>query len=165
MQTANNEPFTIAALSGFVWRDFLRARYGLYVYEILFELLKVWLLVPAIAVVLSIVLSRAGHVAVSNQDILAFLLTPLGLLYAALLSTVGVALLLLEQGGIMVLVALMTGSAERPSVRQTLRAAFRQMWRIAQLGAMQAGLLALALAPFVFMAVLTYALFLSAHDI
>jgi glycerophosphoryl diester phosphodiesterase len=165
MQTAKNEPLTIAVLARSVWRDFLRARYGLYVYEILFELLKAWLLVPAIAVVLSIVLSRAGHVAVSNQDILAFLLTPLGLLYAALFGTVGVALLLLEQGGIMVLVALMTGPAERPSVRQTLRVAFPQTWRIAQLGAVQAGLLALALVPFVLLAVLTYALFLSEHDI
>jgi glycerophosphoryl diester phosphodiesterase len=164
MQAAKSEPLAVAALFGSVWRDFLRARYGLYVYEILFELLKAWLLVPAIAVVLSIVLSQAGHVAVSNQDILDFLLTPLGLLYAALLGTVGVALLLLQQAVIMVLVAL-TGPAERPSVWQTLRAAFPQTWRIAQLGAMQAGLLALALVPFVMLAVLTYALFLSEHDI
>jgi glycerophosphoryl diester phosphodiesterase len=165
MQTAKGEPFTIAALSRSVWRDFLRARRALFIYEILFELLKVWLVVPAIAVVLSLVLSRAGHVAVSNQDVLAFVLTPLGLLYAALFSTAGVALLLLEQGGIMVLVALMTGPADPPSVRQTLRAAFPHMWRIAQLGAMQAGLLALALVPFALLAVLTYALLLSEHDI
>jgi glycerophosphoryl diester phosphodiesterase len=164
MQIAKNDQFALAALAGCVWRDFLRARRPLFVYEILFELLKVWLLVPAIAVVLTAILSRAGHVAVSNQDILDFLLTPLGLLYAALFGTVAAALLLLEQAGIMVLVALL-GPAERPPVRQALRAAFVQTLRVAQLGAVQAAMLALALVPFVLLGVLTYGLLLSEHDI
>jgi glycerophosphoryl diester phosphodiesterase len=164
MQTAKNEPFTVAALARFVWHDFLRARRALYVYEILFKLVEAWLLVPAVAVALAAILSRAGHAAVSNHDIMGFLLTPLGLLYAALFSTVAVALLLLEQAGIMALVA-RAGSVERPRLKQALRAASPKALRIVQLGAVQAGLLALALVPFVLLAVLTYGLLLSEHDI
>jgi glycerophosphoryl diester phosphodiesterase len=164
VQTAMNAPVTVSALAGAVWRDFLRARRALFIYEILFELLKAWLFVPAVAVLLAAILSRAGHIAVSNQDILGFLLTPLGLLYAALFSIVGVALLLFEQAGIMALAAL-TGGAERPLFKQALGAVFRKLLRIVRLGAVQAALLALALVPFVLLAVLTYGLLLPEHDI
>src|SRR5262249_37918625 len=97
------EPLTVAALARFVWHDFLCARRALFIFEVLFKLLEAWLLVPAVALALAAVLSRAGHIAVSNLDILDFLLTPFGLLYAGLFSTVAVALLLLEQAGIMAL--------------------------------------------------------------
>jgi glycerophosphoryl diester phosphodiesterase len=159
-----NEPLILAALARSVWRDFLRARRPLFIYEFVFKLAEVWLLVPIVAVALAAILSQAGHVALSNQDILGFLLTPLGLLYAALFGTVGVALLLFEQAGIMVLVA-WTGPIERPPLKQMLRPGLRKSLGILQLGAVQAGLLALALVPFVLLAVLTYVLLLSEHDI
>jgi glycerophosphoryl diester phosphodiesterase len=147
-----------------MWHDFLRARRALFIFEILFKLAEAWLLVPAVAVVLAAILSRAGHVAVSNQDVLDFLLTPLGLLCAALLSSVAVALLLLEQAGIMALVA-RSRSVERPPFKRTLRTALRKSLRIVQLGAVQAGLLALALVPFLLLAVLTCVLLLSEYTI
>src|SRR5262249_26604327 len=112
-----NESLTIAALARSVWHDFRHARPSLVIYEILFKLVEAWLLVPVVAVVLAAILSRAGHLAVSNRDILDFLLTPSGLLYAALFSTIALALLLFEQAGVMVLVALI-GAAERPPVKQ-----------------------------------------------
>ena len=139
-----NDNLTVSALGRYVWRDFVRARYALYLYEISFKLLEAWLLVPAIAVVLAVILSQSGHVAVSNLDILDFLLTPLGLLYAALFGVVAVALLLFEQAGVMVLVAL-CGSSKRPPFKQMLRAAPGKVIRIVQLGAVQAALIALAL--------------------
>jgi glycerophosphoryl diester phosphodiesterase len=159
-----NEPLTAPALSRSVWQDFWRARHALYLYEVLFKLAQAWLLGPAVAAVLAAVLSRSGHVAVSNQDILEFLLTPPGLLYAALLGTATVALLLLEQAGVMVLAA-RTGLPDRAALEQAVRAAFRKSLRIVQLGAAQAALLALALLPFAVSAVVTYALLLSEHDI
>jgi glycerophosphoryl diester phosphodiesterase len=136
----------------------------LFVYEILFDLLKAWLIAPAIALLLAAILSRAGHMAVSNLDIVDFLLTPLGLLYAALFCAIAVALLLLEQAGVMVLAAL-SGAAKRPPVKQALVAALPKTLRIAQLGAIQAGLLALVIVPFVLLAFLTYRILLSEHDI
>jgi glycerophosphoryl diester phosphodiesterase len=164
MQTAKHEPLTVAPLARSVWHDFRHCWRALLVYEFLFKLVEAWLLVPAVALVLAAILSRAGHIALSNQDILDFLLTPSGLLYAAFFSTIAVALLLFEQAGVMVLVSL-AGSIERPSFKQMLRAAFRKSLRIVQLGAVKAALLALALVPFVLLAVLTYVIFLSEHDI
>jgi glycerophosphoryl diester phosphodiesterase len=146
------------------WHDFRRAWRALFLYEVLFKLFEAWLLVPSVALVLAAVMAWAGHVAVSNQDLLDFLLSPSGLLYAALFSVVAVAALLLEQSGIMVIVA-MHGSAERPPLRQALRAAFLKTWRVLQLGAILVALLALTFAPFAFLLALTYKLFLSQHDI
>jgi glycerophosphoryl diester phosphodiesterase len=159
-----NGPFSVTTLAGAVWHDFRRAWVALVVFEALFKLLESWLFDPAIALFLSIVLSQAGHVAVSNRDILSFLLTPAGLLYAALLGTAAVALLLFEQAGIMVIAA-RADAVERPPFRQSLRAAFREPFRIIQLGAVKLALLALAFSPFVLLAVLTFTALLSQHDI
>jgi glycerophosphoryl diester phosphodiesterase len=159
-----NEPLAVSALARSVGHDFLRAGHALFIYEVVFKLAEAWLLGPAIAVILAAILSRTGHIAVSNLDILDFLLTPSGLLYAGLFSTVTVALLLLEQAGIMVLAA-RTGSPHRPPIKHMLRAGFRKSLRIVQLAAVQAALLALALVPFVLLAVLTFGIFLSEYDI
>src|SRR5262249_46994045 len=114
-----NEPLGFVALSKSVWRDFLSARRALFVFEVLFKFLEACLFIPAVAIVLALVLAGAGHVAVSNWDILDFLLSPLGLLYAALFGTVAAALLLMEQAGIMVIAALGC-SPERPPVKVML---------------------------------------------
>jgi glycerophosphoryl diester phosphodiesterase len=159
-----NDPLNVWALARHSWRDFRRAQRALFVFEVLFKLLEAWLLVPAVAAVLAIILSRARHIAVTNQDILDFLLTPFGLLYAVLFGTVGVALLLLEQAGAMILVA-PAGRGERPPIKQRLRAVVAMVWHVTQLGANMLVLLALALAPFLVLAILTYSIFLSEHDI
>ena len=162
-QTIMSEPLTVSALANSVWRDFLRARRALFIYDFLFKLLEAWLFVPAVALVLAAILAGAGHVAVSNRDILDFLLTPAGLLYAALFGSLAAALLLVEQAGIMVLTSL-TGSVERPPLKETLRAAFGRTLHIVPLGAIMVGLLALAFLPFVLLAFLTYRVLLQ-HDI
>jgi glycerophosphoryl diester phosphodiesterase len=164
MQTAMNEPLTFVALTRSAWHDFRSTWRVLIVYDVLFKLVEAWLFVPAGAAFLSAVLSRAGHIAVSNRDVLDFLLSPPGLFYAALFSTAAVALLLLEQAGIMVLVSL-TGSVERPPVKQILLATFLKTLRVVQLGAVKVALLALTFIPFILLAILTYGVFLSQHDI
>ncbi len=159
-----NEPLTFAALARSGWRDFLRARHALFIYEVLFKLLEAWLLVPAVAVVLAAVVSRAGHIAVSNLDIVDFLLTPAGLLYAVLFATSAVAFLLLEQAGVILLTAL-AGSVERPPLKLMFRTTFMITARVVQLSAVKVVLLALTFAPFVLLAVLTFHLLLTEHDL
>jgi glycerophosphoryl diester phosphodiesterase len=151
-------------LTSSVWHDFRRAWGALVVFEALLKLLEAWLVVPAVAVVLSIVLSRGNHVAVSNLDILDFLLSPLGLVYAALFGTVAVVLLLIEQAGIMAIVALAEGGG-RPPVIDIARLVVLKTSRVAQLGAVKVILLALTSVPFVVLTYLTYVVFLSRHDI
>jgi glycerophosphoryl diester phosphodiesterase len=159
-----NENLSVTALGKSVWSDFFRARRALYIYELSFKLIEAWLLVPAVAVVLAAVLAGSGHVAVSNEDILAFLLTPLGLIYAAIFGFVAVALLLFEQAGVMVLADLCSPS-EPPPFKKMLRAFFGKLLRIFQLGALQAALLAATLAPFALLAFFTYRILLSEFDI
>src|SRR5262245_33480094 len=150
-----NEPLNFAAVAKSVWQDFARARRALVICDILYKLFEAWLLVPAIALLLAVVLAKSGHVAVSNLDILTFLLTPFGLVYAALLTTTAVALLLFEQAGVMV-IAVLAGAAKRPTTKETIDAVLQKTWRVAQLGAIQAGLLALTFLPFLLLALLTY---------
>jgi glycerophosphoryl diester phosphodiesterase len=164
MHSPINKPITLFGLARSAWHDFWRARTALFIYDILFKLLEAWLFLPVVALVLSVILSRAGHIAVTNRDLVDFFLSPTGLLYAALFGTVAVALLLLEQAGIMILVAL-AGPGERPSIKQQLREAWRHTFRIAQLGALKVALLALTFLPFVLLALLTYGIFLSQYDI
>jgi glycerophosphoryl diester phosphodiesterase len=64
----------------------------------------------------------------------------------------------------MALVSL-TGSVERPPVKQILLATFLKTLRVAQLGAVKVALLALTFIPFILLAALTYGVFLSRHDI
>ncbi len=153
-----------SALAGSVWHDFRRAWRGLLAFEMAFKLLEAWLLVPAIALVLSAALARSGRAAVSNIDILNFLLSPWGLVYAAVFGTAAVALLLLEQAGIMAIAAL-SDCADRPPLRRLLRTALGRIAGAVQLSAIKVAALALTLAPFVLLAALTYALLLTQHDI
>src|SRR5262245_41905688 len=148
MQTAMNEPRTVSPLARLVWRDFVRARHALFVFEFLFKLAQVWLLVPAVALLLAAALAAAGHLAVSNPDVLDFVLTPAGLGSAAVLGVLVLASLLFEQASVMVPAAL-TGPAEGRPVKAVLRAAVRNSWRVVQLGALVAVRLALALLAFV----------------
>jgi hypothetical protein len=137
------------------WHDFVVARRELIVYEVLFKLVEAWLLVPAVALVLAVVLSRAGHVAVTNRDILGFSLPPFGLVYAALSGTVTVALVLLERAGILVVVE-QGGRARRPTIKEVLRAVCFKVWRVIHLSALVLVLLPGTLLPFALLAVVTY---------
>jgi glycerophosphoryl diester phosphodiesterase len=158
------EPLTISALARSVWHDFLRARRAIFLFEFAFKLAEVWLLAPIVAWLLAAVLAGAGHIALSNFDILNFLLTPAGLLYAALFGTIATALLLVEQAGVMGLAA-MSGPVERPPTRQIVRAALPNTLRVVQLGAILVLFTALAFLPFILLAALTHTIFLTGHDI
>jgi glycerophosphoryl diester phosphodiesterase len=62
-------------------------------------------------------------------------------------------------------IAALAGAADRPPIKQALRATFQRSLGVVRLGAVTAVLLALALVPFVLLAVLTYNMLLTEHDI
>src|SRR5262245_62034281 len=129
-------PIAAFALAASAWRDGRHSWRALVAYEVLFKLIEVWLFLPAIGLILSAVLARAGRIAVSNWDVLDFLPSPSGLLYAVLVSTTAVSILLLEQAGIMVLAA-SGGTVQRRHVKQSLRFAFKGAFRVAQLSGLK----------------------------
>jgi glycerophosphoryl diester phosphodiesterase len=164
MQPTSTDPFSISGLASSAWQDFRKTCHALIVFDLLVKFLEAWLLIPGIALVLSAALSRAGHVAVSNLDVLGFLLSPTGLLYAAFFGVVTVALVLLEQSGIMVISALMNSPAS-PVRKPNFFFLLTKLLQVVQLSAWILALLTLALAPFLLLAWLTYQALLSQHDI
>lgn len=147
------------------WRD-LRRGWSLFVtFELAFKLLEAWLLTPAIAVALAMVMSRAGHVAVSDWDILDFLLTPIGLIYAGLFAGFAAALILLQHSGAMILASWNDPAEKRIPSESFIPISAALTNRIFQLGLIKLGLLVLTLVPFIALLGLTHFAFLSQHDI
>lgn len=161
------DPIALASLARDVGQDFVRVWRQLLAFDILFQLLRAWLVAPVMALILAFILLRAGHVAVSNQDIIGFLLTPWGVLYAAVLAVLATFLHLLEHAGLLAVAALAWGtpSDNRWNLRRPLSAVPYLMWQVGRLGVAKICCLCVAFAPFVALACLTYFLLLTRYDI
>lgn len=158
---ADSFTFTVASSA---WRDFGRIWRMVFAFEVAFGLAEAWLLVPAVGSVLARIMEASGHVAVSNRDVLAFVLSPLGLAYAATFAAAAAGFLLLEQAGIMAIAAT-GGGGVPPSPRAAMRLALWSAMRVPMLGAIKLGVLAAASSPFLLLAGLVYGLLLPRHDI
>src|SRR5262249_54019772 len=113
---------------------------------------------------LALLMAATGRTAVSNTDILDFLRSPTGLLYAALLGVTVQLAALLEHAGVMAVVAL-EGSG-RPIARvQTRAAVAASIYRMLRLGAVKLAALVVVFTPLLVLAGLTYLALLSRHDI
>ena len=158
------EPFAFTKL---VFHDFRRLWRELLIFDVAFQLLRAWLIVPLIAFALSLVLFKAGRVAVSNQEIIGFLLTPMGGMYLVLLSTTAAILILLEQAGMLTVIGLKLNSevTSSPAGQRDLQSILSSFWRISRLGIAKLALLICAGVPFLAIAVLTYFALLTEYDI
>lgn len=158
------ELLTAQVLAQRMWQDFWLARRALIILECVFKLLEAWVLVPVLALILSATLAYAGHVAVSNRDVLDFLLSPFGILFATLFGTATLAMLLLEQAGVMVIVDCSTRD-EHQLINPVGVANNLNPLRVLQLSAVMVFVLALMVLPFVGCGLLTYHFLLTQHDI
>jgi glycerophosphoryl diester phosphodiesterase len=86
-----------------VCADFYRSLPQLIGYEVLFKILAVALLAPLSAFLLATLLSSTGRVAVSNEEIIAFVLSPVGILTVIVMGTVSVAIVFAEQAGLLLI--------------------------------------------------------------
>ena len=86
--------------------DFRRCFASLVAFEVLFKLLTLLIVAPLFALLLFHLVHSTGRTAVTNTDILGFLLSPLGVLYGFLFGLKLLGLGLLEHAGVMALVAL-----------------------------------------------------------
>lgn len=159
-----NQSFKLLDLVKAVWQDFSRSRRPLILFTFALKFTELLLFLPLVALGLSLLLSLAGHIAVSNQDILSFLLSPLGLLYAVVVSIFTASMLMIEQAGYISFVSLADSTA-KPTLQQYLRAAVRKPLRVIELAVVELALMALAAVPFAVLAYGVYWLLLSEHDI
>lgn len=158
------QPFKTLALVKSVWHDFSLSRRPLILFTFALKFAELLLILPLVTLGLSLILSLAGHIAVSNQEIISFFLSPLGLLYAGIVSVVSASLLMIEQAGYISFVAL-ADSVKKPSLKQYLSAAVTKPARVIELAVVKLVLMTLAGAPFALLGYLVYRFLLSEHDI
>jgi glycerophosphoryl diester phosphodiesterase len=147
-----------------VWRDFRRCLPQLLGYELLFKIVAVAALAPFSAWLLRALISTAGGVSLSNEQILTFLVSPLGVLTILVMGTVGIAILFAEQAGLLSIAtnALAGGSF---TTAGALRHTAGRMPDLLKLAFVQVAVYLLCLVPFVGIVGVAYALLLSGHDI
>ena len=104
---------------------FVRHGRSLLLYHLFFSILTVVAFVPAASLVLTALLNTSGEPAMTNAEILDFLLSPWGLLWALAAATVTVTLITLDEAGMMVIAA--------AAPRGRYRAATAALWHVARL--------------------------------
>jgi glycerophosphoryl diester phosphodiesterase len=146
-----------------VWQIFKTSYKPIVAFEIWFSLLYAVLLAPLTAWLLNRLVITAGHAAITNEDLLAFLFSVRGNLFLLFGISFFLALGFLEQAGLMLV------ASRRPSDSPS---SVRVLWRsmgllpdLLRLGVYQAAGFAATALPFAAAGLLTYRLFLGAHDI
>src|SRR5262249_40708266 len=157
-------PLTLRQLAAAVLGDLRRSLAVLVVYETLFKLLSALVLVPALAALLFHLVRAQGRTAMTNDDILAFLLSPAGVCYGYLLGLKVLGLAMLEHAGAMALAAL-KHTGHWHGVRQALVVLAMRATRVLRLAGLIVVLLTLAMAPFALAAALAYRWLLGGQDI
>jgi glycerophosphoryl diester phosphodiesterase len=167
-------------VESFSWRELrrdgfadLRRAFGsLLVMLVGFQLLETLLALPLLHLLLRFIMRSKGLVAVSNFDILQFLLTPIGFLYAFGLIGGYAGLMVLRQAAALVLLerANPRGSrpdddAEQPTRPGSRSLRFADLQRAFRLGQLQLIQLLLLMVPFAILYGLVHLVFLSSQDI
>jgi glycerophosphoryl diester phosphodiesterase len=152
------------SLARAAWADFRRTARPLLAYTIAVKLLVAPLAVPATGWLLAKLIATSGRTAVSNTDVVFFLMTPVGLLAGAVAGIAVLSAALLEHTGALAIIALkFTG--HRVTVRRAIVVVLAGIVRVLRLGAVQLGVLVLVFTPFLVLAALTYLALVSRNDI
>lgn len=122
------------------------------------------LLTPLVTLVFRILLATSGRTVLADQDILLFLLHPIGWLTGILVGGLLLAIVALGQSALLaVLYANQAG--RRIDAVAALRFALAHAWPVLRVTARMAGATLLAIAPFLAVLGLTYFALLGGHDI
>ena len=147
-----------------IWHDFRRSGWQLVWYAVFFQLLSVALLTPASSWFAARMIATSGRLVLSNDDIVRFLLTPVGAGAALLLIAESLALGLAQQAG---MIWIISGAARNARVSATgaLLKVGRRLPSLAGLGLCLGIIYAAVSLPFAGLAWLTYRALLSEADI
>ncbi|MHC4946407.1 MAG: glycerophosphoryl diester phosphodiesterase membrane domain-containing protein, partial [Planctomycetota bacterium] len=148
---------------GFVWRDFRRNFRALLFFNLYFTLLSASVLVPLSTWIAKRFIGPTGSIAISNTDILAFLLSLKGIIFLVVVGTFGVALLFAEHAGMMLIV--WESGRGRITAMAALRTIMSRYHLLLRLGARHIITHLLLLAPFLAAGGLVYVMLLSSYDI
>src|SRR5262249_54444331 len=93
-------PMTLRELVLAVGRDLRRSFAALVAFEVIFKLLVAVIFLPSTALLLFVLVTWSGRTAITNEDLLAFALSPWGVFYGFLLGLKMLGCALLEHAGI-----------------------------------------------------------------
>ncbi|MGA2702767.1 MAG: glycerophosphodiester phosphodiesterase family protein [Isosphaeraceae bacterium] len=161
---ARSFPEPLISLAGGVLGDFRRLFVPLAWFELVFKGVVALLGFAGGAGLLAILMESTGTSAVTNTDIVEFLLTPVGVLVVAMLGLSTLLGIVLEHLGVMAIAARFQRGQKIDALGIT-RILGSLLLRLLRLGAAGLALLVLTAAPLALLGGLTYAAFLSAHDI
>ena len=150
-------------LLSLVWRDLRQNFRALLFFNLYFTLLSASVLVPLSTWTAKHFIGTAGSIAISNTDILAFLLSVKGIIFLVVVGVFGMALLFAEHAGMMLIV--WESGHERISAMAALRRIMSRYHHLLRLGARHIITHLFLLAPFITAGGLVYVLLLSSYDI
>ena len=122
------------------------------------------LLTPLAALVFRSLLAWSGRAVLADQDILLFLLTPVGLASGIVFGGLLLAIVAMEQSALMA-VLYAERESRRIAVVTALRFALARAWPVLRVAGRMVGAALLAVAPFAAVLGLTYYLLLGDRDI
>ncbi len=133
-------------------------------FDVFFTILALVLLQPSIAGLTSVTISSTGYPTVSNEQLLTFFFSPVGLL-TALVSGSGVfAIIFAQQAGVQI-IDMASGDDQRVTGMEAIWLAVKQFGSLARLGGTMIILSALAVLPILIALRMTYSTLLSGADI
>lgn len=148
---------------GFLIASLWRQGSAMFIVSVLIKSLLWVVIAPASLFVVEGLLSAFGQLGISNQALLGFLLSPVGLLLAIWAIAVFLFGFFLEQAGILSL--LMQHEAGRRSVSQAIRMVMQRALELGKLALLQAACLSLFCALALFLGRWLFGLFLAEWDI
>ena len=152
------------SLSRAVWRQFRAGFWRFLEFDVFFKILAAVVLQPISAWLASVLISSTGYPAFSNERIIAFLLSPVGVATVIVSGTAAAAIIFTEFAGLVVLNAALSSSRPMTSAEALWRT-IKKLPELAKLGMVVIVAFGLALTPFAALAALTYRALLSGADI
>ena len=147
-----------------IWHDLQATWPQLAITDILYKILAFVILTPLTAALVRLVVSMSGRTVLADEDLLFFLVRPLGWLSLILLGGVTLAIISLEQAALMSIVI-----GERKGLEvdfwRALVFVTGRAWSVLKVTALIVARVLLIAAPFLVLAGLTYKVLLTRHDI
>jgi glycerophosphoryl diester phosphodiesterase len=132
--------------------------------DITYKLLAFMLLTPIVSILFHVLVAQTGETAITDEDILQFVLEPLGWVCAVLVGALSIAIIALEQVALMSIVCA-ADHGRHLSVRGALRWAAVSAWPVLHVAARIVICTLLALTPFLAAAGWVYWALLTEFDI
>jgi glycerophosphoryl diester phosphodiesterase len=163
MQQRSHE-MTTTQLFADVRHDFRRGFSQLLAYNLFVKIIGVALLEPFSTWFFTALISVTGRLSIRNEQLLTFFLSPPGMATLVLSGTITLAVLFIEQAGLMIIATVLLRGRNRTAI-QALWLTCKRLPDIFGLGLLKTMIYAGCLVPFVALAALTYFVLLAPHSI